>query len=95
MPTIADVDRSGRIQKTVRQIFSEARKSREPLDELENVALDHAASAQTAILILNYVMKTYGPLTPDQAAAYAEATKCRDLHLKALQITNPYRESAH
>jgi hypothetical protein len=95
MPTLGEVDRTGRIQKTVRKIFSMARKKREPLDELENVALDHAAHAQTTILILNYLLRTYGPLTLAQAEAYAQATAHRDAYLRALQIENPYRESAH
>ena len=95
MPTLGDVDRTGRIEKTVRQIFNMARKSREPLGELENVALDQAARAQTTILILNYLLRTYGPLTSAQAEAYAEATGHRNAYLKALGITNPYRESAN
>jgi hypothetical protein len=73
---------------------SKSRK-RKRLDELDRGFLDIAVNAITALLILDSRLKLGGPFLPHQAAAYAEACKCRDATLAALGIKNPYGGKAN
>lgn len=96
MTTLGEIDHDGRIEQTVRAVlFRHVSKSRErPLRDLESVYLDKAAEAQTGILIMDALMKRFGPLSAEQTDAYAQATAIRDACLAALKIENcPYRES--
>ena len=95
--TLGDVDRTGRIERTVRRVFALCvQQSREPLaDGLDDTLLDALANAQTGLLILDRVMQWRGGLSPAQIEAYERAIELRDECLKALQIANPYARAVN
>ena len=94
MTTIGEIDSNGRIAKAVRRGLSRARRGRKRLDELDRAYFDLAVEAVKTTIILDARLK-HGPFLPAQAAAYAEACKCRDAMLAILEIRNPYRPKAN
>jgi hypothetical protein len=63
----------------------------EALGELDRAVLDLAVDALTFVHLADAWMKVCGPLSVEQQAGYQEACRVRDGTLRALKVSDPYR----